>query len=195
MADPATILNTKEVEYYGGVKATVGKHFSFNAKVAYISYKNLPLFVNDTADGKSFVIRNESQVSDLLFHGDMNLVSQDKFTLTAAADVNTYALFTDNKNAWHKIPIQLTGSFRWNAFKQVLLKADVYTFSGIPYLSKGVELKLPAGTDLSAGAEFKITQKFSAWVDLNNILNSKYQRWNNYPVYGLNVIGGMIMRF
>ena len=196
MQDPTGLLNTKEVEYYGGIKATVGKHFSFNAKVSYISLKNLPLFVNDTSDGKSFIIRNESQVSDLRFHGDMNLVSQDKFTLTAAADINTYTLFTDNNNAWHKIPIQLTGSFRWNAFKQVLLKADLFTFSNIPYILKNnVESKLPPGTDLSAGAEFKITQKFSAWLDLNNVLNSKYQRWNNYPVYGLNVIGGLIMRF
>ncbi len=196
MQDPGVLLNTKETEYYGGVKATVGKHFSFNAKVAYISYKNLPLFVNDTTDGKSFVIKNESQVSDLLIHGDLNLVSQDKFTLTAAADINTYALFTDNTNAWHKIPVQLTGSFRWNAFKEVLLKADVFTFSGVPYLLKNnVEKKLPGGTDLSAGAEFKITDRFSAWMDLDNILNSKYQRWNNYPVYGFNIIGGLIMRF
>ena len=196
MQDPTGLLNTKEVEYYGGVKATVGKHFSFNAKVSYISLKNLPLFVNDTLDGKSFLIRNESQVSDLRIHGDMNLVSQDKFTLTAAADINTYTLFTDNNNAWHKIPVQLTGSFRWNAFRQVLLKADLFTFSNIPYVLKNnAEYKLPRGTDLSAGAEFKITPKFSAWLDLNNILNSKYQRWNNYPVYGLNVIGGLIMRF
>ena len=196
MADPKQLLNTKEVEYYGGIKASLGKHFAFNAKVAYISYKNLPLFVNDSSDGKSFVIRNESQVSDLLFHTDLNLVSQDKFTLTAAADVNTYALFTDNNAAWHKIPIQLTGSFRWNAFKQVLLKADLFTFSGVPVLLKNnIETKLSPGTDLSAGAEFKITNKFSAWLDLNNILNSKYQRWNGYPVYGLNVIGGLIMHF
>ena len=195
MNDPGTLLNTKETEYYGGVKASVGAHFSFNAKVAYISYKNLPLFVNDTLDGKGFVIKNESQVSDLLLHGDLNLVSQDKFTLTAAADINTYALFTDNKNAWHKIPLQMTGSFRWNAFKQVLLKADIFTFGGVPYLVKGVENKLAPGTDLSAGAEFKITDRFSAWLDMDNVLNSKYQRWNNYPVYGFNFLGGLIMHF
>ena len=55
--------------------------------------------------------------------------------------------------------------------------------------------KLKGSTDISAGAEFKINSKFSAWLDLNNILNNKYQRWNNYPVYGLNVIGGVIVHF
>ncbi|HUS01834.1 MAG TPA: hypothetical protein VMY77_08910 [Chitinophagaceae bacterium] len=195
MADPSFLKNTKEVQYYGGIKATLGKHFSFNAKAAFVTYNNMPLFVNDFNDGKSFFISNESKMNALQLHGDMSVVSQDKFTLTAALDVNTYTGLKDNANAWHLIPLQLTGSFRWNAFKQVLIKADLFTFSSTPALSKNnTEIKLN-GTDLSAGGEFKINKKFSAWLDFNNILNNKYQRFNNYPVYGLNIIGGIIAHF
>jgi hypothetical protein len=195
IADPTFLSNTKEVQYYGGVKATLGKHFSFNAKAAFITYNNMPLFVNDRLYGNSLIVTNESKMNNLQLHGDMSVISQDKFTLTAALDVNTYTGLKDNANAWHLIPISLTGSFRWNAFKQVLLKADVFTFSGVPALLKNNTEKKLNGTDLSAGAEFKITKKFSAWLDLNNILNQKYQRWYNYPVYGLNVIGGIIAHF
>ncbi|MDQ6758063.1 MAG: hypothetical protein M3004_14160 [Bacteroidota bacterium] len=194
IADPSFLYNTKEVQFYGGVKATLGKHFSFNAKAAFITYNNIPLFINDNYDGRSFIVKNESKMNDLQLHGDMSVVSQDKFTLTAALDLNTYTGFKDNSNAWGLIPVQLSGSFRWNAFKQVLLKADVFAFSGVPALFKNNETK-GNGTDLSTGAEFKITNKFSAWLDLNNIFGSKYQRWNNYPVYGLNVIGGIIVHF
>lgn len=195
IADPTFLSNTKEVQYYGGIKATLGKHFSFNAKAAFITYNNIPLFVNDGKVGNTFLVKNESKMSDLQLHGDMSLVSQDKFTLTAGLDLNTYTGLSNNANAWGLIPVQLTGSFRWNAFKQVLLKADLFAFSGVPALVKNVTETKTKGTDLSAGAEFKITKKFSAWLDLNNILNNKYQRWNNYPVYGLNVIGGIIAHF
>ena len=195
MADPTFLLNTKEVQYYGGIKATVGKHFSFNAKAAFITFNNMPLFINDPNDRKSFLITNERKMNALHLHGDMSVVSQDKFTLTAGLDVNTYTGLKDNANAWHLIPLQLTGSFRWNAFKQVLLKADLFAFSGTPAISNtNTEIKL-RGTDLSAGGEFKINKKFSAWLDFNNILDNKYQRFNNYPVYGLNVIGGIIVHF
>ncbi|MDB5221685.1 MAG: hypothetical protein JWN83_352 [Chitinophagaceae bacterium] len=195
MADPSFLMNTKQVELYGGVKATIGKHFSFNAKAAFLTLYNTPLFVNDFNDGKSFSIRNESKMNALQIHGDMSVVNQDKFTLTAALDVNTYTGLKDNNNAWHLIPLQLTGSFRWNAFKQVLLKADLFAFSGAPALLKNnTEIKLK-GTDLSAGTEFKINKKFSAWLDFNNVLDNKYQRYYNYPVYGLNVIGGIIVHF
>ena len=193
--DPTFLSNTKEVQYYGGIKATLGKHFSFNAKAAFITYNNIPLFVNDGVVGNTFLVKNESKMSDLQLHGDMSLVSQDKFTLTAGLDLNTYTGLSNNANAWGLIPVQLTGSFRWNAFKQVLLKADLFAFSGVPALNKNITETKTNGTDLSAGAEFKITKKFSAWLDLNNILNQKYQRWNNYPVYGLNIIGGIIAHF
>jgi len=196
MQDPTFLNNTKEIQYYGGIKATVGTHFNFNAKAAFISYKDMPLFINDTIDGKSFVLTNESSLKNLQLHGDMNFINQDKFTLTAALDLNTYTGMRDNAKAWGLFPLKFTGSFRWNAFKQLLLKGDLFAFSGAKALLKnGDERNMKGGTDLSAGAEFKINKQFSAWLDLDNILNSKYERWNNYPVYGLQVIGGILIHF
>jgi hypothetical protein len=196
MQDPTFLNNTKEVQYYGGIKATVGKHYSFNAKAAFITYNDMPLFVNDPADSKSFIIKNERRVDNLQIHGDMNFINQDKFTLTAGLDLNTYTGLLDNAKAWGLFPLKLNGSLRWNAFKQVLIKGDILAFSGAKaLLSDGSEKTLKGGTDLSAGAEFKINKKFSAWLDFDNLLNSKYERWNNYPVYGLQVIGGILIHF
>jgi hypothetical protein len=202
MQDPVSFNNTKEIQYYGGIKATVGKHFSFNAKAAFISYSDMPLFVNDTASGKSFVLRNESKLSNLQIHGDMNFISQDKFTLTGALDLNSYTGLHDNAKAWGLFPLKLSGSLRWNAFEQVLFKADVVAFSGAKALikdptdaTKTREKNMKGGTDLSAGAEFKLNKQFSVWLDFDNLLNSQYERWNNYPVYGFQVIGGVIVHF
>ncbi|MDE3212979.1 MAG: hypothetical protein KGM98_07070, partial [Bacteroidota bacterium] len=196
MQDPVFLRNTKQVQYYGGIKATVGNHFSFNARAAYIDYKNMPLFINDSLDGKSFYIKNESNINNFQIHGDMNFINQDKFSLTAALDMNTYTGLHDNAKAWELIPLQFTSSMRWFAFKQLMVKADLVAFSGAKALLKnGAEKILAGGTDLSLGGEFKITNRFSAWVDFDNVLNSKYERWNNYPVYGLQVIGGILIHF
>ena len=196
MQGPAFLNNTKETQYYGGIKATVSKHFNFNAKAAFISYKDMPLFINDPLDSKSFYVSNESKLDNLQIHGDLNFISQDKFTITGALDLNTYTGLQDNTKAWGLVPLKLTGSFRWNAFKQVLFKGDILAFSGAKaLLSNGDEKTLKGGTDLSAGAEFKINKQFSAWLNFDNILDSKYERWNNYPVYGLHVIGGILIHF
>ncbi len=190
-------LNTKEIEYYGGIKGTLGKHFNFNAKAGYITYTNLPLFVNDTAtDGKAFVISNESKINNFRVHGDVSYVNKEKFTVTAGITYNGYVGMKSNAKAWNTLPLEFTSSLRWWAFKQVLLKADFYAFSGSFYLDKGnVAKAFKPGSDLSAGIEFKINNTFSAWMDVNNILNNKYQRWHNYEVYGLNLLGGVRVNF
>jgi hypothetical protein len=194
--DPVFLNNTKQVQYYGGIKATAGGHFSFNAKAAFIVYNDMPLFINDSLDGKSFYIKNERRIDDFQIHGDMNFISQDKFTLSAGLDLNTYTGLLDNEKAWGLFPLKINGSLRWNAFKQVLIKGDIVAFSGAKALVlNGSEKNLKGGTDLSAGAEFKINKKFSAWLDFDNLFNSKYERWNNYPVYGLQVIVGILIHF
>ena len=188
--------NTKETEWYGGLKATLGSHFNFSAKASWITYNNLPFFINDTADGKTFRISNESRVYDFRLHGDLSFISQDKFTITGGLTFNGYNGKLDNDRAWGTIPLEINGALRWWAFKQVLIKSDLHVFSGGAFLLKdGSDIKLAGGTDLSAGVEFAINKKFSAWLDVNNIFNNKYQRWNNYPVYGLNVLAGVILKF
>ncbi|MBS1737287.1 MAG: hypothetical protein JSS98_11880 [Bacteroidetes bacterium] len=193
--DPVFFYNTKEMQYYGGIKATVGQHFTFNAKAAFITYNNMPLFINDQVNGNTFLVVNESRIDNFQIHGDLNFISQDKFTLTGALDLNTYGSLKDNTNAWGLYPLKLQGSFRWNAFKQLLFKADLAAFSGAKAFDHGQVKSLKGGTDLSAGGEFKINNKFSAWLDFDNILNSKYQKWNNYAVYGFQAIGGVIIHF
>jgi hypothetical protein len=189
--------NTKEVEYYGGIKATMGKHFNFSAKVGFISYTNIPLFINDTAtDSKAFKVVYEGKANNLRIHGDLSYINQDKFTLTTGLTLNGYTGFNNNTHAWNTVPMELNASLRWWAFKQVLLKSDFYMFGGGDYITKGnVAKKFSGGTDLSAGVEFKVNKTFSAWFDVNNIFNSKYERWHNYEVYGLNVLGGVRISF
>ena len=188
--------NTKEVELYGGIKATVGSHFNFSAKASWITYHNLPFFINDTTDGKTFYISNESRVYDFRLHGDLSFISQDKFTITSGLTFNGYNGKVDNARAWGTIPLEIDASLRWWATKQLLVKGDFKAFTGGPYLlANDVHKSLTGGADLSIGLEFIINKKFSAWLDLNNLFNNKYERWHNYQVYGLNVLGGVIYKF
>jgi hypothetical protein len=188
--------NTKEIEFYGGIKATLGDHFNFNAKASYLSYTNLPFFVNNKTNQELFYVSNESSVKNLRIHGDLSYISQDKFTATAGITFNGYTGMKDNDRAWGTVPVEATASLRWWAFKQVMLKGDFMAFRGGPVLlSDNTDATLKSGTDLSAGVELMINKRFSAWLDVNNIFNNKYQRWLNYPVYGLNILGGVTFKF
>ena len=44
---------------------------------------------------------------------------------------------------------------------------------------------------LNSGSE----KDLDIWAQFNNILNKEYQRWNQYPVYGFNFVGGIRYSF
>jgi hypothetical protein len=188
--------NTRETEFFGGLKAALGKHFNMSAKASYINYRNLALFVNDINFENTFEISNETKASNFRIHGDINYINQDKFTITAGLTLNGYTGLQVNTNAWHTVPMEFNGSLRWWAFEKLLLKSDIYFYNGGKYrLSTGEARALPGATDVSAGAEYKINKQFSAWISGNNLFNDKYQRWHNYEVYGLNVTAGILINF
>ena len=55
--------------------------------------------------------------------------------------------------------------------------------------------RLKPAFDLNTGVEFTVMPKLNLWVQFNNVLNSKYQRWNQYEVLGFNVLGGIVYSF
>ncbi len=197
LAPPAFINNTREVEFFGGIKASVGKHFSFSAKAGMINYENVPVFINDTAtDNKAFIVTNETNLNNFRLQGDISYINQDKFTLNAALTLNGYTGMEVHEHAWNMVPMEVRTSVRWWAFKQLMVKGDLYLFGGGDALDKGnTTVPFDGGTDLSAGLEYRINKNFGAWLNFNNILNDKYERWKNYEVYGMNVMGGIRVNF
>jgi hypothetical protein len=188
--------NTRAIEIYGGLKSAISKHFSASGKLSYINYKNLPLFINDTLDGKTFYISNEPKLNDIRLHFDASYINQDKFTVTGGVTFDQYSNLTTNARAWGMLPIEFNTSIRWEAFKDVVFKGDLYIFGKPQFLLNNNIIKTGSGgADLNIGTEIAITKHINGWLDINNLFNNKYQRWNNYPVYGLNVLGGIVYRF
>ncbi|TKK69740.1 hypothetical protein FC093_06515 [Ilyomonas limi] len=196
LQQPKFLKSTRITEQYAGFKGSAGSHVTYNAKVSYLHLRNQPLFVNDTITGKSFYMVNESDMKDIRLHGELGYTIQEKLSFLAGASINKYSNLTDNDKAYGLLPIDINGSLRWQVTKDVLFKSDVYFWDGPRYLTISKELRrLDPAFDLNAGAEVKLTGNFSAWLQFNNLFNNKYQRWNQYPVLGFNVLGGIIYSF
>ena len=54
---------------------------------------------------------------------------------------------------------------------------------------------LNAAFDMNFSANYKITQKFSVFAQLNNFGFQKYERWFGYPVQSFNFLGGLSYAF
>ncbi len=199
LAQPTFLMNTRTQEFYAGIKGSLLDHISYSAKVGGVQYRDMPLFVNDSTDGKTFIILNSTSVQAFKFHGELGWTQGEDLTWNNTITMTNYTKVEGQDKAWGLTPLEITSSLRWQLFKDFFLKGDLYVFGAAPYRSKvGTVYKDfvgQSGVDVNAGVEYKITKSLNLWFQMNNIFNNKYERWHQYPVYGFNVLGGIVFAF
>ncbi|HMG69124.1 MAG TPA: hypothetical protein VK588_15610 [Chitinophagaceae bacterium] len=193
---PANMKNTGIEERYIGFKGSVDDHFSYSTKVGFNKITNQPLFVNDSADGKSFIVLNESQMKVLHYDGEVGYTVQEKFSLRGGFSFNHYMNLKDNPKAYGLLPLELNASMRVQIVKDLYLTSDLFGWGGAQYRKQnGDNAQQKGAVDLNAGVDFQITKNLKVWSQFNNLFNQQYQRWNQYPVYGFNFVAGVIFAF
>ncbi|MFT3946105.1 MAG: hypothetical protein QM763_03945 [Agriterribacter sp.] len=201
LALPASLYNTRINETYGGLKGTFLEKFFYNAKVGLVQFYNIPLFVNDYAanalsDGKTFVALKEDKLNAFQVHGEAGVVQAEDFSLSAKFNWLLFGKQKTQQQPWGVIPRELSAALRWRVLKDLWFKSDLFFFEGAKYMNRNLGSEMARSpVDLNAGLEFRATKQFNLWVQANNIFNNTYQRWNQYEVYGFNIMGGIVFNF
>lgn len=196
LAQPDSLRNTRVDERFAGVKGSLGNHFTYSAKLGLLRYRNMPLFVNDPGDGKSFLIRYEPKMDVIQLHSEVAYNIGEQFGATAGFNFQSFNKLEQEAKAWGLIPIEFNVGLNWQVLKDLRLRADLFAWDGARYLGKdGNHYKGETAFDLNAGAEFRILKNLNLWVQMNNIMNNRYERWHQYEVYGFNILGGITYSF
>ncbi len=192
---PSDLLNTRVQEFFGGLKGSLNNHVSYLAKAGLSEYHNMPLFLNDSLDGKNFKVIYENKLDVFKVHGEMSYTQGEQFSATAGLTIRNFRTKQEYR-AWGMLPLELNANMRWEILKDLWLKADLWAFEGASFRALDKSARTgKGGFDLNAGLEFKINRQLNLWLQMNNLFNNKYQRWNQYPVYGFNILGGVIFSF
>lgn len=196
IAQPTSLLNTKIGEQYAGIRGAAGNHLTYRARLSFMRMNNQPLFPNTTGDGKAFNVFFEPELDVVQIHGEIGYTLQEKLSLLGGLTYRQFTSLQTAEKAWGLLPLEVTGALRWKMFKDLQLKADVFLWDGSHYRNRNLTtFKLDPAADLNIGAEFSVMPKLNLWVQLNNVLNNRYRRWNQYEVLGLNVLGGVVYSF
>jgi hypothetical protein len=194
---PDSVRNTKIEERYLGIKGSVGDHFNYSVKAAYNIINNQPLLVNDTTSiskGKSFRALNEPDLKMYTLGGEIGYTVGEKFSVISNLSLNSYKV-KKNARSWGLLPLEWKTTMRVQVVKDLYVNSTIYLFDGPWYLTRTGSKNLPMASDVSAGLEFKVYKNIKLWMQFNNVFNKEYQRWNQYPVYGFNFLGGVVFSF
>ncbi|TCZ65672.1 hypothetical protein [Flaviaesturariibacter aridisoli] len=192
---PLSVNNSRLEEIYGGIKGTVADHFSYLLRGGVNKYTNLPLYVNSGKGGKSFTVLYEPQMSALNIHGELGYSVGERFSLRSVVEANHFTGMDIYEEAYGLPTFEWTTALRLQVLRDLYVKGDIYAFDGVSYREGTENKKQNGGLDASAGLEFTVYKNLKLWAQFNNIFNKNYQRWNQYPTYGFQFLGGIVFSF
>ncbi len=181
-------------DIYGGVKGAA-QGWNYQAQAGFKKTEDLALFLTDTKDTRRFrVLYDTVNIIYLSASAGIELWPGLEFSGTLLQN------FYDPQNeesAWHLPGLETFLSARYTLLdKRLLLRGDGYLASGVTYRNESDDKdRLGSLLDLSFGAHYQVIEHAWVWLQLNNLNNNKRERWVRYPTYGINVLGGVLLRF
>jgi hypothetical protein len=190
------IRNSRFYEYYGGVRGNI-EGIDYDAQVAYKTVDNLALFllpdVFDTIPRFDVLYDTGTVVT---IKGSLTAPIFEGFEVTGAISQNFYSL-DGQEEPWHLPALTVNLGARYRTMEdQLVLKGEFFLENGVPYLDDdGVAQTLNTLFDISVGAEYYFTENIGGFVQINNLANNRRQRWQHYPIFGINAMIGVMARF
>ncbi len=193
-----TLRNTKFFKGYAGVRGNL-KIFEYTAEASFKPANDIALykyrFDNDLIYDFD-VVYDDIDIANI--SGSIKAVPLKGLELTGTLSQSFFNTKLEDK-AWHLPSLEvnfkavyITSDGKLKANAQVFLENGVWAnIDPVP----GKFENLNSLFDLSLGAEYWFAKNFAAFIDVNNLLDNKRERWYYYPTYGTNVLGGISLRF
>jgi hypothetical protein len=215
----------QQYHVFGGFRGTVTNRFTYNLYAGQYVERGAPLFVNYNASafnagesvfGQNYFLVAYDTVNTFEIGGELTYRLNEKIHVVGSG---VFRSFTTRNEAfaWHRpnAELHVTGFYqlqhkivlkgqlhvlgpqRAKAYKTYVLDdpeaVDTEFFDGLPV--SVISQNIKPIIDASLGVEYRYTERLSAFMNLNNVLVQRYQRWNQFPVQRFNVMAGLTYLF
>ncbi len=209
---PTLFIQRTSQQYnaYAGIKGLLNSTIRFNVKAAYGSETDKPLYKLNPSltDGSNIVTEGYQAANSFqVIYDDVNTIHLSgelifdlfkEFKFGGNIEFNSYNLDTQD-HAWNLPMIKATllakyTRKKWNAGADLFFASDRKDeLTIIPSTSNRVTNA--TYFDVNLHGLYNINDKFSVFVNLNNILSDNYQEYTNFKVQGFQFFGGVKYKF
>ena len=194
------VQQTRRDEVFGQFQGRGGDHFTFSGRVSWWSMMGLPVFLNDAGDQSRFYVVYQD-VKAISFKAAARYTKANRWSVGGSADFYSFYNISSqyigvDQYVWHEPAMRIKGDFSINPIPKLTCNAYMTILGGIHARDTALNvIDLPTAIDMGLSAEYQIVPRLSVFAQINNLLNNKYQRWYGYEAYGLNIYGGLRLKF
>lgn len=189
---------TELLNVYIAAEGNISQYLDYSAKVFFKRNQDQLMYVSN--DSITFTALYDSLMTTTGAHVELNYDLEDGLQLGGALNLNVFN--TSNQNGltpkyFHAAPFRLDLYGAYVIEERIKARAELFVFGPTPMrnLESGTIESRNAFLDLNLHADVRITDGFSVFLSVNNLLNSNYQRWYNYPERRLDIMGGITASF
>lgn len=182
--------NPYALQLFFGMNGRFKQTVEYGIKIQPEIVQNQYFFVSDTNSLRNFTTV-EDNMNKFTFSGELKFDVNQNIDIGFRGNFYTYSMDTELE-AWH-MP-----TYDAALFATIRLAEKIYINGGYFATStrKARDLAnnvrtLAAINDINLGAEYRYKKNISGFIKINNLLNQRYEIWNNYQAQGLNVLAGI----
>lgn len=191
-----------------GSKGKLSSIVSYNINASYKSENAKPLFklneiISTTPEsyqnGNSFNVIYDN-VKTITAFGELSIDLSKDLRFGANASFNKYSLEVQEE-AWN-LPTLEAGVFANYDSKKIMIGANLFfvgnrkdQFINNTSLTPITEITNKSFLDLNLNLGYRFTNRLSAFVNGNNLFGKNYERFTNFKVQGIQVLGGVKYKF
>ncbi len=210
---PTLVIEPTNTLYdaYFGLKGKISEVVSYNFRGSYVSEDEKPLFVNNTRaviplqgydHGNSFSYRYDDVVT-ISGYGELNFEINKKFKLGATAEYFNYES-EDEQEAWNLPEIKASVLLDYQINKQWFLGAQLFYVGERKDINNAIvalptspvpTITLDSYFDANVNFGYRLNDQLSFFVKGNNLAGENYERWVNFPVQDIQILGGVTYKF
>ena len=202
------VWTNEKVNIFAGFKGNVAGRFGFLLQYNYLSFDDMPFydfaspgFTNPAVPvykNEFIVIYNSGSQNH--FEASLNYHEGDLFKVWLKGTYDTYQL-KNNAIPYFKPKVQVNFGAAYLINGIIRPRIELWYVGkrqGAVKISGGPALQsvdLDPYLDINAGASYDINRNLSVFLDITNLLNKRYMLYTDYPVGGIQVMGGITYRF
>ncbi len=204
----------EKYDIYAGLKGKLASSVSYNIRGSYKNEDGKALFKsnlfyhnNTNTDGYAYANSFEvvyDRVKTVSFFGELKADFSKNVSFGINGTFSSYSTDVE-KEAWNLPSIKLATTLdvnitpKWYAGTSLFFvgeRKDIFRQATITLpFPDDISITLKSYFDLNAHVGYKYSERMTFFLRGNNLANQNYQRWANYPVQGLQILGGASYKF
>jgi len=208
------IMPTSELyNAFGGLKGKLSNSVGYNLRASYGKEENKPLFqanpVIDISPSEAYEYGNSfglvyDDVNTLSVFGELKVEVNDSFALGINAEYFSYST-TNEPEAWNLPDLKATLFSNFDVTEKIYAGASVFYVGERSILFTGdvgifgngmVEFRtLDSFIDANVHIGYRVNERLSIFAKGSNLLGENYERWQHFPVQGIQGLVGATYKF